>query len=84
MLGNKCDLEKQRSVTNDEAEKYATSVGARHMLVSAKLNKNISELFLYIAQSIKLLLCRSQLIRNVGNTHQERRRRHQEKHCGTI
>eukprot|EP00058_Branchiostoma_floridae_P001759 XP_002587247.1 hypothetical protein BRAFLDRAFT_129905 [Branchiostoma floridae] len=46
IAGNKIDLEKQRNVPADEAEAYATSVGAKHFHTSAKLNKGVEEMFL--------------------------------------
>lgn len=45
IAGNKTDLEKARSVSNDEAEQYAKEVGAVHYPTSAKLNKGINEMF---------------------------------------
>uniref|UniRef100_S4RMT1 Ras-related protein Rab-21 n=1 Tax=Petromyzon marinus TaxID=7757 RepID=S4RMT1_PETMA len=46
IVGNKIDLEKDRHVSVEEAEEYATSVGAKHFHTSAKQNKGIEELFL--------------------------------------
>jgi Ras-related protein Rab-21 len=46
IAGNKCDLERSRVVSIDEAEQYAESVGAKHYSTSAKLNKGLEELFL--------------------------------------
>ncbi|KAI8506884.1 Ras- protein Rab-21 [Branchiostoma belcheri] len=46
IAGNKIDLEKQRNVPAEEAEAYATSVGAKHFHTSAKLNKGVEEMFL--------------------------------------
>ncbi|XP_077565721.1 ras-related protein Rab-21 [Stigmatopora nigra] len=46
IVGNKIDLDKDRNVSNEEAESYAESVGAKHYQTSAKLNKGIEELFL--------------------------------------
>jgi len=46
IAGNKCDLERNRTVPQDKAESYAQSVGANHFLTSAKINKGIDELFL--------------------------------------
>jgi Ras-related protein Rab-21 len=50
IAGNKIDLEKQRSVTLDEAEAYAKDVGAVHYSTSAKLNKGINEMFTSLSQ----------------------------------
>jgi len=46
IAGNKCDLERSRVVSIEEAEQYAESVGAKHYSTSAKLNKGLEELFL--------------------------------------
>lgn len=46
IAGNKCDLEKQRVVSQAEAEQYAKDVGAHHFLTSAKQNKGITEMIL--------------------------------------
>lgn len=51
IAGNKCDMEKQRQVPEDEAEKYAESVGAFHMKVSAKSGRGVDEVFLSLAKS---------------------------------
>eukprot|EP01089_Gocevia_fonbrunei_P015072 TRINITY_DN4309_c0_g1_i2.p1 TRINITY_DN4309_c0_g1~~TRINITY_DN4309_c0_g1_i2.p1 ORF type:complete len:209 (-),score=27.24 TRINITY_DN4309_c0_g1_i2:28-654(-) len=52
IVGNKVDLERNRAVNNEEAEKYASSVGAKHYLTSAKLNKGLDELFLDLTKSM--------------------------------
>ncbi|XP_076331967.1 ras-related protein Rab-21-like [Tachypleus tridentatus] len=45
IAGNKTDLEKDRAVSLEEANVYSASVGAKHFLTSAKLNRGIEELF---------------------------------------
>ncbi|XP_065226027.1 ras-related protein Rab-21 [Planococcus citri] len=50
IVGNKTDLEKDRIVPLELAEQYAKQVGAKHYLVSAKLNRGIEELFLELTQ----------------------------------
>ncbi|XP_013773242.1 ras-related protein Rab-21-like [Limulus polyphemus] len=50
IAGNKIDLEKDRAVSLEEADSYATSVGAKHFLTSAKLNRGIEELFVDLAK----------------------------------
>ncbi|XP_077301817.1 ras-related protein Rab-21-like [Arctopsyche grandis] len=52
ITGNKIDLEKERNVTVEEAERYAESVGALHFHTSAKLNHGIEELFLELAKQM--------------------------------
>jgi len=45
IAGNKSDLEKHRVVGLQDAKDYAESVGATHILTSAKTDKNLSEIF---------------------------------------
>jgi len=52
IAGNKCDLERQRVVTLEEAEAYAKTVGAQHFSTSAKLSKGVSELFLELTKQL--------------------------------
>jgi len=52
IVGNKCDLERQRKVTLDEAEAYAKTVGAEHFSTSAKLNKGLKEMFLELTKKL--------------------------------
>lgn len=57
IAANKIDLEKNRQVDMDEADKYAQSVGAALFPTSAKLNKGINDVFTHVA---KKLLAKSQ------------------------
>eukprot|EP00802_Teleaulax_amphioxeia_P022642 Tamp_23111.p1 GENE.Tamp_23111~~Tamp_23111.p1 ORF type:complete len:240 (-),score=43.77 Tamp_23111:48-767(-) len=50
LVGNKIDLDKERQVPKEEAAEYATSVGAVHWEVSAKLGRGIEETFLSITK----------------------------------
>lgn len=52
IAGNKNDLEKERHVTVEEAETYASQVGATHCHTSAKLNQGIEELFMTLTQKM--------------------------------
>ena len=52
IAGNKCDLERNRVVTIEAAEEYARSVGAIHISTSAKLNKNVAEVFVELAKEM--------------------------------
>jgi len=45
LLGNKCDLEDERQVQQDEGQKLADQIGAPFFECSAKLNVNIDEAF---------------------------------------
>ncbi|GBP94685.1 Ras-related protein Rab-21 [Eumeta japonica] len=49
IVGNKIDLEHERTVPFEEAESYANKVGAKHHYTSAKHNQGIEELFLDLA-----------------------------------
>lgn len=52
IIGNKVDLERNRTVPLKEAEDYAKSVGAQHFLTSAKLNKGLEELFIGLTRQM--------------------------------
>lgn len=52
IIGNKIDLEKDRHVSLEEAMQYAESVGAKHFLTSAKLNRGIEDVFLDITKAM--------------------------------
>jgi len=52
IAGNKCDLEKYRQVDEEEAQKYAESVGAVHILCSAKSGKNVQQAFLELTKGM--------------------------------
>lgn len=56
IVGNKIDLERNRKVTEEQARSYAESVGATYMETSVKLNRNVNETFLKIAQRTSLRL----------------------------
>lgn len=50
LVGNKIDLERERRVSKEEGEKFATSLDVPFFEVSAKDNKNIDELFEFLIQ----------------------------------
>lgn len=52
VVGNKCDLEKDRNVPIREAEEYSRSVGAQHFSTSAKKNQGVQELFFEISKKM--------------------------------
>ncbi|KAJ0183876.1 hypothetical protein K1T71_000299 [Dendrolimus kikuchii] len=52
IAGNKIDLEHERTVVLEEAESYASTVGAKHYYTSAKLNQGVEELFLDITRDM--------------------------------
>lgn len=45
IAGNKVDLQRNRKVDEEEARKYAESVGATHFNTSAKLNRGLEDVF---------------------------------------
>ncbi|XP_063837436.1 ras-related protein Rab-21 [Ostrinia nubilalis] len=52
IAGNKIDLEHDRTVPLEEAESYATMVGAKHFYTSAKLNQGVEDLFLELTREM--------------------------------
>lgn len=52
IAGNKCDMQKNRQVDEAEAEEYAKSVGAIHLLCSAKTGKNVEQTFLELTKGM--------------------------------
>jgi len=52
IAGNKADMEKKRQVEEAEAESYAQSVGAVHVLTSAKTGKNVETAFLELTKGM--------------------------------
>lgn len=52
IAGNKVDLEKNRQVDAEEAKEYAKSVGAEHLLCSAKTGKGVEETFLQVVKGM--------------------------------
>ena len=51
VIGNKIDLEEKRTVSYDDANEYAKSIGARYFETSAKENIRISDIFYNLAYS---------------------------------
>jgi Ras-related protein Rab-21 len=56
IAGNKIDLQRNRKVDEEEAKKFANSVGATHYNTSAKLNRGLEEVF---TELTKRMLIRS-------------------------
>ena len=50
IAGNKCDLERERNISKEEAASYARSIGASHISTSAKSGAGVNELFHEIAR----------------------------------
>jgi GTPase KRas protein len=53
ILGNKCDLEKEREVTTEEAKEYAKSINAPFYETSAKARINVEEGFYQLVREIR-------------------------------
>src|SRR3989338_2275752 len=52
VVGNKCDLERERKVTKKEAEDWCSEHGAQHILASAKLNLRVSDAYQQLVNKI--------------------------------
>jgi len=52
IAGNKCDLEKERSVTTQEGKELADGLECPFFEVSAKLNKNVTEAFMTLVGAL--------------------------------
>ena len=52
LLANKCDLEEERSVSEQQGQKFAIQNDLDLMYVSAKTGMNIEEAFMTLAQKI--------------------------------
>lgn len=52
IVGNKCDLVSQRKVASEEAEKYATQIGATYHETSALYNQGVEAAFHSVASGI--------------------------------
>jgi len=52
IVGNKSDLERDRQVSDDDAITYAKSVGAIHILCSAKSGKGVDNAFLELTKGM--------------------------------
>jgi small GTP-binding protein len=52
VVGNKCDLERERKVVKKEAEEWSAANGAQHFLCSAKLGMRVGDAFTALVQSI--------------------------------
>ncbi|KAH7470525.1 hypothetical protein PRIC1_001589 [Phytophthora ramorum] len=50
IAGNKSDLHRNRKVPEDEARRYAESVGAAHFDTSAKLNRGLEDVFVELTR----------------------------------
>lgn len=52
LLGNKCDLEKNRRVNNEEVENFCLENNIKHILTSAKTGENVETVFKTIIENL--------------------------------
>eukprot|EP00501_MAST-03F_sp_TOSAG23-6_P001539 GSMAST32.ASY1.ANO1.1603.1 assembled CDS len=70
IAANKADLEKDRHVSHSEAESYCESIGAVHILTSAKTNRGLEEIFLELTK--KLLLTKQKETKSTPKANKRR------------
>jgi Ras-related protein Rab-21 len=72
IAGNKCDMERSRQVKQEEASAYCKSVGADHFVTSAKLNRNIGEVFLCLTKGMVKTRAQKLLVKHsVSGSHKK-------------
>ncbi|KAJ5077774.1 ras-related protein rab-11a [Anaeramoeba ignava] len=77
IIGNKCDLEKDRKIPKEKGEKFAKKNKALFMETSAKDGTNIEEVFQMLATEILNVFENKQQKKdniNINNPHSEKRR----------
>ena len=52
IVGNKCDLENERKISKEEAEKYCSGLKIKFLETSALKKINVRESFLYVAKNL--------------------------------
>lgn len=53
MVGNKCDLDETRQVRNEEAQRFADSMGLKYIETSAKSDKNVQKTLMSLNDEMK-------------------------------
>jgi GTPase SAR1 family protein len=56
MVGNKCDLQRQRSVTNEMIEELKSQLHLTYLETSAKTRQNVDEVFFELVRLIRFAL----------------------------
>ena len=74
IVGNKTDLEKDRNVSIEEAEEYASKVGASHFQTSAKQNEGIEDMFISLTQKMLDRVTEQEQQNNTLNRQNSQRR----------
>ncbi|XP_060662870.1 ras-related protein Rab-21 [Drosophila nasuta] len=69
IVGNKTDLEEQRAIEYETAQRYAQTVGAQYVETSAKENEGVSELFELLTQLMVEHHVQKQQPNDTNNTH---------------
>lgn len=50
IVGNKCDLERERKISKEQGEAMAKKIGGCHFSASAKNSTGIKDIYTYIAK----------------------------------
>jgi len=61
LIGNKCDLDERRAVTQDEAKQFADSLSIPCIETSAASNINVEEAFMLMTQQVKERVLKGEL-----------------------
>lgn len=73
LLGNKCDLEKNRRVENDDVENFCLENNIKHILTSAKTGENVEKVFKTIIENLpeKIIIENTVIIPEVDSTNKK-------------
>lgn len=61
IVGNKCDLERERRIDKNQGEELAAKIGAKHFNASAKNSTGIKEIYSYLAKGFKVTSNKSEI-----------------------
>src|SRR3989338_4164125 len=53
LVGNKCDLESERVISNDEGKQFARQLGIPSLETSAKQRLNVDEAFMALVREVR-------------------------------
>uniref|UniRef100_A0AC34RKM8 Uncharacterized protein n=1 Tax=Panagrolaimus sp. JU765 TaxID=591449 RepID=A0AC34RKM8_9BILA len=70
LIGNKCDLEDERQISQDEAKKVAAELGISYLECSAKFRKNVDQAFHDLARLVRKFK-QTDKMGNYGHNHDE-------------
>lgn len=77
LVGNKSDLEKNRNIDNALVETYAEELKIKHILVSAKIGKNVNKAFEILGENV----ADRDIVKNDNITVEPTFVRHQNRKC---